>query len=162
MSGVSVVSGALANGDGPVVVSTDKPVFSDDSGVRATVLKWGVWAICLSAVLLGSALVVTLRTHVPLPGMDRLLPPRSQLEGQAVLPTQESSRQPLQPSAKFRSSPTPTSQSARKTRDPYQHKRPAEPDSQAGRPKGCRNLGRPNEQPGRPSQAQRSSNDEGP
>jgi cytoskeletal protein RodZ len=118
MSGVSVVSGALANGDGPVVVSTDKPVFSDDSGVRATVLKWGVWAICLSAVLLGTALVVTLRTHVPLPGMDRLLPPRGQLEGQAVLPTQESSRQPLRPSAKFRSSPTPTSQSARKTRTP--------------------------------------------
>lgn len=118
MSGVSVVSGALANGDGSVVVSTDTPVFSDDSGVRATVLKWGVWAICLIAVLLGSALVVTLRTHVPLPGMDRLLSPRGQLEGQAVLPTQESSHQPVQPSVKFRPSPTPTRPSARKTRIP--------------------------------------------
>ena len=68
MSGVSGVSGALGNECASVVVSTDKPVFSDDSGIRAAVLKWGVWAICLIAVLLGGALVLTLRTHVALPG----------------------------------------------------------------------------------------------
>jgi hypothetical protein len=96
------------------VVSIDKPVFSDDSGARAVVLKWGVWAICLIAVVLGSALVLTLRTHVPLPGMDQLLPPsRGQLDGQAVLPAEESTSQAVQPSMTFRPSPTDTGPSAR-------------------------------------------------
>jgi hypothetical protein len=55
--GISGVSGTRVNGDRSVVVSTDKvstdkPVFSDDSGARAVVLRWGVWAICLMALLL--------------------------------------------------------------------------------------------------------------
>ena len=95
MSGVSGVSGALGNEGASVVVSTDKPVFSDDSGIRAAVLKWGVWAICLIAVLLGGALVLTLRTHVALPGVDRLLPPsRGQIERAAVSPPEESNQPP--------------------------------------------------------------------
>jgi cytoskeletal protein RodZ len=107
MSGDSGVSGALANESGSVVVSTDKPVFSDDSGRRAVVLKWGVWAICLVAVLLGSALVLTLSTHVPLPGVDRLLPPsRGQIEGGAVSPTEDSTSLPPQPSVTLRPSIT--------------------------------------------------------
>src|SRR5687767_4465405 len=64
MSKVSCVSGDTGNGDGSVVVGTDKPVFSDDSGIRAAVLKWGVWVICFVAVLLGGALALTLRIHV--------------------------------------------------------------------------------------------------
>src|SRR5215218_3276905 len=98
MSGVSGVSGALANEGASVVVSTDKPVFSDDSGIRAAVLKWGVWAVCLTAILLGGALVLTLRTHVPLPGVDRLLPPSGgQIERAVVSPPEKSSQAP-QPS----------------------------------------------------------------
>jgi hypothetical protein len=87
------------------VMSTDKPVFSDDSGVRAAALKWGVWAICFIAVLLGGALVLILRTHVLLPGVDPPSPPPpGQLE--AVPPTEESTSQPFQPSLTFRPSPT--------------------------------------------------------
>jgi hypothetical protein len=105
MSGVSGVSGALANEGTSVVVSTDKPVFSDDSGIRAAVLKWGVSAVCLMAILLGGALVLTLRTHVPLPGMDRLLPPSGgQIERAAVSPPEESSSQPPQPVTTLRPS----------------------------------------------------------
>jgi cytoskeletal protein RodZ len=103
------VIGALANGDALVVMSSDKPVFSDDSGVRAAALKWGVWAICFIAVLLGGSLVLILRTHVPLPGMDP--PPSGQIE--AVPATEESTSQPYQPSITFRPSPTATSPSAR-------------------------------------------------
>jgi cytoskeletal protein RodZ len=107
MSGVSGVSGALANEGASVVVSTDKPVFSDDSGIRAAVLKGGVWAICLIAVLLVSALVLALRTHVPLPGVDGQMPPSSgQLERGAVWPTEESSIQAPQPSITLRPSIT--------------------------------------------------------
>jgi hypothetical protein len=118
--------GALANENGSVVVSTDKPVFSDDSGRRAVVLKWGIWAICLIAVLLGSAVVLTLSTPVPLPGVDRLLPPsRGQIEGGAVSPTEESTSPPppppsvtLRPSITFRptaAAPSPTDKRAAPT-----------------------------------------------
>jgi cytoskeletal protein RodZ len=120
MSGVSGDRGHLANGDSSVVVSTERPIFSDESGVRAAVLKWGVWAICLIAVVLGSALVLTLRTHVPLPAVDRLLPPsRAEIEREAGLPTEELSSQPVEPSIRlrpsltFRPSPTATSPNAR-------------------------------------------------
>lgn len=101
----------MANGDAPVVRSTDEPVFSDDSGVRAAALKWGVWAICFVAVLLGGALVVILRTHVPLPGVDPLPPSRGQID--AVPATEESTSQPFQPSITFRPSLTATSPTAR-------------------------------------------------
>jgi cytoskeletal protein RodZ len=127
MSGVSGVSGALGNEGASVVVSTDKPVLSDDSGIRAAVMKWGVWAICLIAVLLGGALVLTLRTHVALPGVDRLLPPsRGQIERVAVSPTEESPSQPPQPSITLRPSitfrptdakPSPTVKRAAPTAD---------------------------------------------
>jgi cytoskeletal protein RodZ len=126
MSGVSGVSGALGNEGASVVVGTDKPVFSDDSGIRAAVLKWGVWAICLIAVLLGGALVLTLRTHVALPGVDRLLPPsRGQIERAAVSPPEESSKPPqpsiiLRPSIAFRptdATPSPTVKRAAPTAD---------------------------------------------
>lgn len=107
------------------MVSTDKPVFSDDSGIRAAVLKWGVWAICLIAVLLGGALVLTLRTHVALPGVDRLPPPRGQIERAAVSPSEESSQPPqpsitVRPSITFRptdAKPSPTVKRAAPTAD---------------------------------------------
>jgi cytoskeletal protein RodZ len=126
MSGVSGVSGALGNEGASVVVSTDKPVFSDDSGIRAAVLKWGVWAICLIAVLLGGALVLTLRTHVALPGEDRLPPSGGQIERAAVSPPEESSSQPPQPATTLRPSiafrptdakPSPTVKRAAPTAD---------------------------------------------
>jgi hypothetical protein len=126
MSGVSGVSGALGSEGASVVVSTDKPVFSDDSGIRAAVLKWGVWAICLVAVLLGGALVLTLRTHIALPGVDRLLPPsRGEIERTAVSPPEESSQPPqpsitLRPSITFRptdAQPSPTVKRAAPTAD---------------------------------------------
>jgi|SRR5829696_1677753 len=148
MSGVSGVSGALGNEDAFVVVGTDKPVFSDDSGIRAAVLKWGVWAICLIAALVCSALVLTLRTHVPLPGVDLLLPPsRGQIERGAVAPTEEASSQPpepsiiLRPSITFRptdaapsltvkrAAPTADATSAARTRTPA---RPRTPTPAAG------------------------------
>jgi cytoskeletal protein RodZ len=89
------------------VVGTDKPVFSDDSGIRAAVLKWGVWAVCFITVLLGSTLVLALRTHVPLPGVDRLQPPpRGQIERGAVSPTEERSSEPPQASPTLRPSIT--------------------------------------------------------
>jgi hypothetical protein len=93
------------------VVSTDKPVFSDDSGRRAAVLKWSVGAICILAVLFGGAMVLTLGTHVSLPGVDQLPPPPlGQLGGDAAMPTtQESPSQAPQPSIVFQQSPTPTS-----------------------------------------------------
>jgi hypothetical protein len=86
-------------------MGTDKPVFSDDSGIRASAVKWGVWAICFIAVLLGGGLVLILRTHVALPGVDPLTPPPpGQIE--AVPATEESTSQPFQPSITFRPSPT--------------------------------------------------------
>jgi cytoskeletal protein RodZ len=107
MSKVSCVSGDTGNGDGSVVVGTDKPVFSDDSGIRAAVLKWGVWVICFVAVLLGCALALTLRIHVSLPEVSRLQPPlRGQVERATVSPTKESSSQPPQPSITLRPSIT--------------------------------------------------------
>jgi cytoskeletal protein RodZ len=115
MSGVSGVSGGTGHGDASAVMGTDKPVFSDDSGFRAAVLKWGVWAICFVAVLLGGALVLTLRTHVALPGVDRLSPPlRGRVEGGAAVPTEQQLSQPqqpsitLQPSVTFRPATEPT------------------------------------------------------
>jgi len=135
--GFVVYRGTLANGDSSVVVSTEKSVFSDDSGVRAAVLNWGVWAICLTAVLVGGALVLTLRTHVPLPGLDRMQAPSGgQVEGRAVLPTAESSSQSPQPSIRLRPSssfrpaePSPTAKRSAPTADATSSARTSGPES---------------------------------
>jgi hypothetical protein len=107
------------------VIGADKPVFSDDSGIRVAVLKWGVWAICFIAVLLGSALALTLRTHVSLPEVNQLQPTsREQIGKEAVPPAAETSSQPpqpsttLQPSTTFQptdAAPSPTGKRSRPT-----------------------------------------------
>jgi hypothetical protein len=45
-----------------------QPVFSDESGRRAVLMKWAGWGILAFGVLLCAALTLTLRVHIPLPG----------------------------------------------------------------------------------------------
>jgi hypothetical protein len=47
-----------------------QPVFSDESGRRAVLMKWAGWGILAFGVLLCAALTLTLRVHIPLPGHD--------------------------------------------------------------------------------------------
>jgi hypothetical protein len=54
------------------VADDGKPVFSDDSGRRAAVLRWTGRGICLIGVLLFAALGLTLRAHVSVPGLEGL------------------------------------------------------------------------------------------
>ena len=116
-----VIGGHWPNADASVAVSTDRPIFSDDSGVRAAVLRWGIWAICAMTVMVGGALVLTLRTHVAVPGVHQLLPSsRGEIEREAGLPTEELSSQPVQPSMTLRPSgtfqPGPTAGPSRSAR----------------------------------------------
>jgi hypothetical protein len=52
----------------------DNPVFNDASGVRVVALQWGSRVFLLLLVIFGVALALTLRTHVTVPGLDRLVP----------------------------------------------------------------------------------------
>jgi hypothetical protein len=47
-----------------------RPVFSDDSGHRAAVVRWAGRGFCLIGVLLCTALALTLRAHVFVPGLE--------------------------------------------------------------------------------------------
>ncbi len=51
------------------------PVFTDDSGKRATALQWVARTLCACFVLVGVAIAFTLVTHVSLPGLGGLLAP---------------------------------------------------------------------------------------
>jgi hypothetical protein len=51
------------------------PIFTDDSGRRATVVQWLARGVCGTSVVVAGAVVLTLTTHVPLPGLDRILSP---------------------------------------------------------------------------------------
>ena len=68
------VSGADADGWGMAVAKLNRPVFYDDSGVRAVAVQWTGRATCLLGVLVCLAVAATLGTHVSLPGLDRLHP----------------------------------------------------------------------------------------
>lgn len=57
-------------------VSTS-PIFTDESGRRAVTLQWAARGFCLCCALVAGAVVFTLTTHVPLPGLDRILSPRT-------------------------------------------------------------------------------------
>ncbi len=46
------------------------PVFTDESGRRATVLQWVARGLCACFVLVAAAIAFTMVTHVPLPGLD--------------------------------------------------------------------------------------------
>lgn len=63
---------AIAPRRAAVVVDDRRPVFSDDSGHRATFLRWAGWGFCLIGVLLCAALGLTLAAHVSVPGLDGL------------------------------------------------------------------------------------------
>lgn len=49
------------------------PVFADDSGRRARILTWAVRVLCLGVLAATAALVVSLLTGVPLPGLGGLM-----------------------------------------------------------------------------------------
>ena len=51
------------------------PVFTDESGKRATFLQWVARCLCACLVIVGAAIAFTLVTHVPLPGLGGLLAP---------------------------------------------------------------------------------------
>ena len=61
---------------GTLPVSTT-PIFTDGSGRRVVVVQWTARAFCLVAALVAGAVVFTLTTHVPLPGLDRIISPRT-------------------------------------------------------------------------------------
>ena len=50
------------------------PVFSDASGTRVSAIQWGSRVFLALVVLLGVALALTLRSHVSVPGLERLAP----------------------------------------------------------------------------------------
>jgi hypothetical protein len=54
-------------------MSVTKPVFTDDSGRRATVLLWLGRVVVTVSVIVGVAMAFTLTTHIALPGLDGLL-----------------------------------------------------------------------------------------
>jgi len=51
------------------------PVFTDESGRRASVFQWVARGVCACFVLVAGAVAFTLTTQVPLPGLDRILSP---------------------------------------------------------------------------------------
>ena len=56
-------------------MSVTKPVFTDDTGRRATVLLWLGRVVVTVSVILGAAMAFTLTTHIALPGLDGLVSP---------------------------------------------------------------------------------------
>ena len=49
-------------------------MFNDASGTRASAIQWGSRIFLALVVLLGTALALTLSTHVSVPGLERLVP----------------------------------------------------------------------------------------
>jgi hypothetical protein len=56
-------------------MSVTKPVFTDDTGRRATVLLWLGRVVVTVSVIVGAAIAFTLTTHIALPGLDGLVSP---------------------------------------------------------------------------------------
>ena len=56
-------------------MSVTKPVFTDDTGRRATVLLWLGRVVVTVSVILAAAMAFTLTTHIALPGLDGLVSP---------------------------------------------------------------------------------------
>jgi hypothetical protein len=56
-------------------MSATKPVFTDETGRRATVLLWLGRALITVSVILGAAIAFTLTTRIALPGLDGLVSP---------------------------------------------------------------------------------------
>jgi len=50
------------------------PVFSDTKGTRVSAIRWGSRVFLALVVLLAVALILTLRSHVDIPGLERLGP----------------------------------------------------------------------------------------
>ncbi len=50
------------------------PVFNDASGARVSAIRWGSRIFLALVVLLAAALALTLRSHVSVPGLERLVP----------------------------------------------------------------------------------------
>ena len=50
--------------------STDRPVFNDESGVRAWLFQWGGRGLVALGVAAVLAVGLALNTHVSLPGLD--------------------------------------------------------------------------------------------
>jgi hypothetical protein len=63
-----------------------KPVFTDESGRRTTVLQWLARGLCGCFVLLTGAVAFTLVTQVPLPGLGGLVAPRSEAQAPRTAP----------------------------------------------------------------------------
>lgn len=55
-----------------------KPVFTDESGRRLSLFQWLARGLCAGFVLITGAVVFTLLTQVPLPGLGGLLPDRTE------------------------------------------------------------------------------------
>jgi hypothetical protein len=56
-------------------MSVTKPVFTDDTGRRATVLLWLGRVVVTVSAILGAAMAFTLTTHIALPGLHGLVSP---------------------------------------------------------------------------------------
>jgi len=56
-------------------LSMTKPVFNDETGRRAAVLRWVGRVVITVCAILGVAIAFTLTTHIALPGLDGLVSP---------------------------------------------------------------------------------------
>jgi hypothetical protein len=71
------------------------PVFNDTTGSRVSAIKWGSRIFLVLVLLLVAALAFTLRSHVTVPGLERLVPGLDAREVRPV-PRTESSNPPVE------------------------------------------------------------------
>jgi hypothetical protein len=118
------------------------PVFNDESGTRVSAIRWGSRIFLVLVVLLAAALVLTLRSHVSVPGLERLGPGLEAREVRPVVRTGPSN--PPAEQAKvasdvstFRAEPTPRPTTGRA----------GVPSTGAARPAEARRAGGPSTDP---------------
>ena len=71
------------------------PVFNDTTGTRVSAIKWGSRIFLVLVLLLVAALAFTLRSHVSVPGLERLVPGLDAREVRPV-PGTDSSNPPVE------------------------------------------------------------------
>lgn len=121
-----VITGARRAAPDPEVAGA---VFGDESGHRAKTLQWVGRGLCLLGVLLGAALVLTLRVHVSVPGLEKGLfgsnagfshaskvPSDTSSELQGIVHDHDSNRVEATGQGAQRSEPTPTTASTSNSR----------------------------------------------
>ena len=90
-------------------------MFNDASGARASAIQWGSRIFLALVVLLGTALALTLSTHVSVPGLERLVPGPDAREARPVAHTGSSNPPAEQATVATDSSPVRAQPSTRPT-----------------------------------------------